>query len=160
MGNKTTDWMCFHSRFIKIWRMERLGVVCIQRVAVVESERLPSFLVFGKVPAGGELRLESLWGHKRWRGKRGLPTWSQRWKWEPETGRRKDSPQLSGANHWQCWGLIFWPRGSEVSCCHSHLIALVRKKVKKPIYSSNFYFIKSFTEFKIIILFKQLVPPV
>lgn len=69
MGNKTTDWMCFHSRFIKIWRMERLGVVCIQRVAVVESERLPSFLVFGKVPAGGELRLESLWGHKRWRGK-------------------------------------------------------------------------------------------
>lgn len=56
----------FHSRFVKIRRMEGLrvvGRVCVERVAVVESVRLPRSLVLGKVPAGGELRLQSLWGH-------------------------------------------------------------------------------------------------
>lgn len=55
----------FHSRFVKIWRVERLrvgGCVCVERVAVVESVRLPRSLVLGKVPASGELGLQSLWG--------------------------------------------------------------------------------------------------
>lgn len=55
----------FHSRFVKIWRVERLrvvGCVCVERVAVVQSVRLPRSLVLGKVPASGELGLQSLWG--------------------------------------------------------------------------------------------------
>lgn len=47
-----------HLRFVEVRHVE--GGVGVQHVAVVEAERLPGFLVFGKVPAGGELRLQGL----------------------------------------------------------------------------------------------------
>lgn len=48
--------------------MERLrvaGRVGVERVAVVEGERLPGLLVLGEVPASGELGLQSLRTRRR-----------------------------------------------------------------------------------------------
>lgn len=56
-----------HLRSVKVRRTEYLsvaGCVCVERVAVVQRERLPGFLVFSEVPAGSELRLQSLDGGK------------------------------------------------------------------------------------------------
>lgn len=136
----------FHSRFIKIWRVERLrvaGCVCVERVAVVESVRLPRSLVLGKVPASGELGLQSLWGdvnkenddaprqkdrdflHTAVHGSgREMETWIL----EARAQKRNDSPQLSGVNHWRCWGLISWQRESVESCCHIHLTELQEER--------------------------------
>lgn len=44
--------------------MERLRVVCVERVAVVQSERLPGLLVLGEIPAGGEFGLQRLLGER------------------------------------------------------------------------------------------------
>lgn len=41
------------------------GCVAVERVAVVEGVSLPRPLVLGEVPAGGELRLQSLRGGVR-----------------------------------------------------------------------------------------------
>ena len=44
--------------------MQRLGVggcVSVEDVAVLDGVRLPRPLVFGEVPARGELRLQRLW---------------------------------------------------------------------------------------------------
>ena len=52
-----------NSRLIVVGRVQRLGVgrrVAIEDVAVLDGIRLPRPLVFGKVPARGELGLQRL----------------------------------------------------------------------------------------------------
>lgn len=81
-------------------RLRVVGVVGVERVAVVEAVRLTGLLVLGVVPASGELGLQSLRRRRENTVKgrrRGLsPPSRRRDTWQLQTGR--DSPRLSSGD--------------------------------------------------------------
>ena len=122
----------FHSRLLKIWRMERLrglaGCVAVEHVAVVEGVGLPRPLLLGEVPAGGQLWLQNL--GRRGSGNEG-EDFLYRWRSRKETRTHPDFPQqiaddvegwypggrgqrrVAAICNWQC---CMWKRRSAQHC--------------------------------------------
>lgn len=80
--------------------LKRLAAcVGVEHVAVVKSKCLSGPLVLGEVPAGGQLRLQSLWRHVKRAAKMRLFFTAEEEEDEEEEG---DSPRLSAVNRSRC----------------------------------------------------------